>query len=188
MQNKNEFIFKYPPNLQELDLATMVGMYRDRGEPRRAATGKYLACAITHKLLRHAKWWFGLYYSQGAWDQLLTKSSEGYPLTEAELNLLGLVLSCDREPLHREFVEKHIGVMPKLAYLILNDIRQFGFIHENEHGFLQITAAGERALQGICRRVYGKRFQPEMLEIWQYDPAFLKQYQTDQRTDQTSLF
>ncbi len=188
MQKKSDFIFKYPPNLQELDLATMVSMYRDRGEPRRSAPGKYLACAVTHKLLKHAKWWFGLYYSQSAWDKLLTKSSEGYPLTEAELNLLGLVLTYNNEPLHREFVEKNIGVLPKLAYLIVNDTRQFGLIHEDEYGYLRITDFGERALQGICRRIYAKRFQPEMLEIYQYDPDFIKRMITESNSDQASLF
>jgi hypothetical protein len=188
MQKKTEFIFKYPPNLQELDLATMVSMYRDRGEPRRAAPGQYLACSVSHKLLKHAKWWFGIYYSQAAWDNLLTKSSEGYPLTEAEMNLLGLVYTFNDEPLHREFVEKNIQVLPKLAYLIVNDVRQFGFIREDEHGYLTITPGGERALQGVCRRLYGKRFQPEMLDIYQYDPAFLKQKISESDHDQASLF
>jgi hypothetical protein len=186
IQKKSDFIFKYPPNLQELDLATMVSMYRDRGEPRRAAPGKYLACTVSHKLLKHAKWWFGIYYSQTAWDSLLTKYSEGYPLTEAELNLLGLVLALEDEPPHREFAEKNIGVLPKLAYMIVNDLRQFGFIREDEHGYLTITQSGERALQGICRRVYGKRFTPEMLDIYHNNPGFFKK--PDQHSDQPSLF
>ncbi len=186
MQKKSEFIFKYPPNLQELDLATMVSMYRDRGEPRRAAPGKYLACAESHKLLKHAKWWFGLYYSQPAWDSLLTKSSEGYPLTEAELNLLGLLLTLDEEPPQREFAEKNLGVLQKLGYLIVNDMRQFGFISEDEYGYLSITTAGERALQGICRRLYGKRFSPEMLELYHLDPTFART--TTSPNDQPSLF
>lgn len=186
MQNKSEFIFKYPPNLQELDLATMVSMYRDRGEPRKAAPGKYLACAVSRKLLKEAKWWFGLYYSQTAWNELLTKSSEGYPLTEAELNLLGLIVASESEPPHREYVEKNIGVMPKLAYLIVNDIKQFGFILEDEHGFLRITPRGERALQGVARRLYGKRFSPEMLVAYHEDGSLQK---TDpSHSDQATLF
>ncbi len=186
MQKKSEYIFKYPPNLQELDLATMVSMYRDRGEPRRAAPGKYLACAVTQKLLKNAKWWFGIYYSQPAWDSLLTKSSEGYPLTEAELNLLGLLLTLDEEPPQREFVEKNLGVLPKLGYLIVNDLRQFGFINEDDYGCLSITTTGERALQGICRRLYGKRFTPEMLELYHLDPSFARN--TTSPNDQPSLF
>lgn len=186
MEKKTDFIFKYPPNLQELDLATMVSMYRDRGEPRRTAPGKYIACSVTQKLLKNAKWWFGLYYSQAAWDSLLTKSSEGYPLTEAELNLIGLVHALRDEPPHREFVEKNIGILPKLAYLIVNDIRQFGFINEDEHGYLTITDAGERALHGICRRLYGRRFMPEMLEIYQHSPELVKK--PGPSPDQPSLF
>jgi hypothetical protein len=187
MQKKSDFIFKYPPNLQELDLATMVSMYRDRGEPRRSGPGKYLACAVTRKLLKHAKWWFGLYYSQSAWDSLLTKSSEGYPLTETELNLLGLILAMENEPPHREFVEQNIGILPKLAYLIVNDVRQFGFINEDEHGYLTITPAGERALQGVCRRIYSKRFLPEMLVLYEQDPSFFAS-KTTSPNDQASLF
>ncbi|PKD43488.1 hypothetical protein [Rhodohalobacter barkolensis] len=185
MQKISDFIFSYPPNLQELDLATMVSMYRDRGEPRRAAPGKYLACAITKKLLKEAKWWFGLYYSQTAWDELLTKGSEGYPLTESELNLLGLIVVSE-EPPHREYVEKNIGILPKLAYLIVNDIKQFGFIQEDEHGFLRIAPRGEQALQGIARRIYGKRFMPEMLHAYHQDPSLSKD---DKRgNDQATLF
>lgn len=187
MESQSDFIFKYPPNLQELDLATMVSMYRERGEPKKAAPGKYLACTVTRKLIREAKWWFGLYYSQEAWDSLLTKSSEGYPLTEAELNALGLIEASGEEPPHREYVEKNIGVMPKLSYLILNDIKQFGFIQENDQGFLMITPRGERALQGIARRLYKKRFSPEMLVAFRDDKAFDASNRGKQ-TDQTSLF
>ncbi|MEX0661487.1 MAG: hypothetical protein WD381_06110 [Balneolaceae bacterium] len=187
MEKKSDLIFTYPPNLAELDLATMVSMYRERGEPKKAAPGKYLACALSRKLLKDAKWWFGLYYSQSAWDDLLTKSSEGYPLTEAELNALGLILASGDEPPHREYVEKNIGVFPKLAYLILNDIKQFGFIQENDQGFLLITPRGERALQGIARRIYQKRFVPEMLEAFR-DDAGLHSSDRGKQTDQTTLF
>jgi len=185
MQKISDFVFSYPPNLQELDLATMVSMYRDRGEPRRAAPGKYLACTVTKKLLKEAKWWFGLYYSQTAWDELLTKGAEGYPLTESELNLLGLIVVSE-EPPHREYVEKNIGILPKLAYLIVNDIKQFGFIHEDEHGFLTISSRGEQALQGISRRIYGKRFMPEMLHAYHHDPSLSKDEKSG--SDQATLF
>jgi len=185
MQKISDFVFSYPPNLQELDLATMVSMYRDRGEPRRAAPGKYLACAVTKKLIKEAKWWFGLYYSQSAWDELLTKGSGGYPLTEAELNALGLVVTSE-EPPHREYVEKNIGILPKLAYLIVNDIKQFGLIEEDNQGFLNITSSGEQALQGIARRIYGKRFIPEMLHAYHQDPSLSKEDRAG--NDQPSLF
>lgn len=186
MQRKSEFIFRYPPNLQELDLATMVSMYRDRGEPRHAAPGKYLACAVTHKLLKNAKWWFGIYYSQQAWDSLLTKNSDGYPLTEAELNALGLIYTLASDPPQREFVEKNLGVLSKLGYLIVNDIQQFGFLEESEHGFLTITPSGERALHGVARRLYGKRFTPDMLALYQQNPSFARSISPSD--DQPTLF
>lgn len=186
MQKKSDFIFTYPPNLQELDLATMVSMYRDRGEPRQAAPGKYLACTVTRKLLKNAKWWFGTYYSQSAWDSLLTKNSDGYPLTEAELNALGLIHTLSDDPPQREFVEKNMGVLAKLGYLIINDIRQFGFIEENDHGLLTITESGNRALQGICHRIYSKRFMPKMLELYLHDPSFARSLTSSD--DQPSLF
>lgn len=185
MQKTSDFIFKYPPNLQELDLATMVSMYRSRGEPRKAAAGKYLACAVSHKLLKDAKWWFGLYYSQAAWDQLLTKSSEGYPLTETEMNVLGLIAASE-EPPHREYVEKNVGVISKLAYLIVSDLKQFGFITEDDQGFLHINSRGDRALQGITRRLYGKRFSPEMLHAYHSDGSL--QRNDTSHSDQTTLF
>jgi hypothetical protein len=163
MKKRSDYHFKYPPNIHELDLATMVSMYRARGEPRKAAPGKYLACTVTRNLLKEGKWWFGLYYSQKAWDSLLTTNSEGYPLTEAELNVLGLTLASREDPPHREYIEKNCGAIPKLAYLIVNDLKQFGFLIEDEHGFLTITPRGEKALQGICRRIYEKRFTIDML-------------------------
>ncbi|MFO7848238.1 MAG: hypothetical protein R6V27_16850 [Balneolaceae bacterium] len=163
MEKKSDHIFSYPPNLQELDLATLVNLYRERGEVLKARAGNHVACAITKRLLREAKSWFGLFYSQEAWDSLLTKNSGGYPLTEAEMNALGLIYSNRKEPPHREFVEKNIGTLPKLAYLIINDIKQFGFIKEDENGFLMIAPSGEKALKGIARRMYGKPFTEEML-------------------------
>lgn len=186
MQKKTDHIFTYPPNLHELDLATMVSMYRDRGEPRRAAPGKYLACCLTRKLVKDAKWWFGLYYSQLSWDKLLTRNSGGYPLTEAEMSALGLIFTMQDDPPQREFIEKNMGVLPKLAYLIINDIRQFGFIEESEHGLLTITQKGEQALNGISRRLYGKRFTPAMLELYQNDPEFARKIAPED--DQPTLF
>lgn len=188
MEKRSDFIFKYPPNIHELDLATMVSMYRARGEPRKAAAGKYLACSVTRNLLKEAKWWFGLYYSQKSWDQLLTRGSEGYPLTETELNVLGLILVSEEEPPHREFIEKHCGVIPKLAYLIVNDLKQFGFIMEDDTGFLMITPRGEKALHGISRRIYERRFSYEMLtgvSAGDVDPLSGK---SQRASDQTSLF
>ncbi|MFU8811572.1 MAG: hypothetical protein ACNA78_01320 [Balneolaceae bacterium] len=186
MKPTEQHIFCYPPNLQELDLATMVTMYRERGEIRRSKPGTYFACALTRRLIREAKWWFGLYYSQKAWDSLLTKSSEGYPLTEAELNALGLVVAGGESPPRREKVEANLGVLPKLGYLIVNDLKQFGFLHEDGQGVLLITPRGESALQGIARRIYQKRFVPEMLHSRRSD-AHTGGHRIPS-PDQTSLF
>lgn len=195
MEKKSDHILSYPPNLQELNLATLVNLYRERGEVLKARAGNYVACAISKHLLREAKSWFGLFYSQDAWDSLLTKNSGGYPLTEAEFNAFGLIYSNRDEPPHREFVEKNIGTLPKLAYLIINDIKQFGFINEDESGFLTITSSGEKALQGISKRVYGRSFTKEMLISFQQahdvevKPEGKRKPAARQKdADQTSLF
>ncbi|MDZ7808429.1 MAG: hypothetical protein U5K71_15155 [Gracilimonas sp.] len=188
MQKRSDFYFKYPPNIHELDLATMVNMYRSRGEPRKAQPGQPFACASTGHLLREAKWWFGLYYSQSTWDELLTKGCEGFPLTDIELNVLGSVYISEEEPPHREYVEKNAGVTEKLAYLIVNDLRSFGFLDEDDSGFLRITPRGEKALHGLARRIYEKRFMPEMLTT--FTPSDEPQIEQAQKEDkeQTSLF
>jgi hypothetical protein len=195
MEKKSDHILSYPPNLQELDLATLVNLYRERGEILKARAGSYVACVITKNLLKEAKSWFGLFYSQDAWDSLLTKNSAGYPLTEVEMNALGLIYSNREDPPHREFVEKHIGTLPKLAYLIINDIKQFGFIKEDENGFLAIAPSGEKALQGFVKRVYGKSFTKEMLISHQEShsvkpPSQSKKSRSSRKKDQdqTSLF
>jgi hypothetical protein len=164
MQKRSNFHFTYPTNIAELDLATMVSMYRSRGEPRRATPGEYFCCALSHELLKEGKYWFGLYYAQKVWDELVTKGSEGYPLTEAELTVLGLVFMSEDEPPHREYVERNSKVVDKLSYLIVNDLRGFGFLVEDESGYLRITPRGEKALHGIARRMYDKRFLPEMID------------------------
>ncbi len=188
MQKRSDFHFTYPPNIHELDLATMVNMYRSRGEPRKAGPGQFVACAKSGHLLREAKWWFGLHYSQKTWDELLTKGCEGFPLTDVELNVLGLVYVSEDEPPHREYVEKNAGVTEKLAYLIVNDLRSFGFLDEDDSGFLRIPPRGEKALHGIARRIYEKRFMPEMLTTFNAsDEPKIEQAQKDDR-EQTSLF
>ncbi|HBQ60814.1 MAG TPA: hypothetical protein DD671_14650 [Balneolaceae bacterium] len=188
MQKRSDFYFRFPPNIHELDLATMVNLFRTRGEPKKASAGQYIACAKSGVLLREAKSWFGLHYSQKTWDNLLTKGSEGFPLTDVELNILGLVYVSEDEPPHREYVEKQSGVTEKLAYLIVNDLRSFGFFDEDESGFLRITPRGEKALHGISRRIYEKRFLPEMLNTYTHtDDPKIEQAQKED-LDQTTLF
>ena len=156
-------LLHYPPNLHLLDLATMVTMYRSRGEPRRASPGKFLACSHSLELIREGKWWFGLYYSQRSWDELITRNSGGYPMTHAEFIALGKIKST-ADPCYREFLEVQIGVSPKLGYLILNDLRQFGFLDEDAQGVLSLTPSGDKALDGVSRRLFGKRFSPDQLQ------------------------
>jgi len=85
-------------------------------------------------------------------------------------------------------VEKQSGVTEKLAYLIVNDLRSFGFLDEDDSGFVRITPRGEKALHGIARRIYEKRFLPEMLKT--YTPSDEPEIEQAQKEDldQTSLF
>ena len=164
MVKKSDTYFSYPPNLHVLDLATLVSMYRERGIPKKARPGEYFACAHTKKLIKEGKWWFGQYYSQQAWDEFLTKSCEGYPLTEVEMTILGLALSAEDEAPHRDYIEQNSGVIPKLAYMIVNDLKEFGFLSMNDQERLMVTPRGEKALQGLARQLYGKKFSPKMID------------------------
>jgi hypothetical protein len=157
--------FQYPPNVRTLDLATLVSMYRSRGEPYKIPKGDEVACCLTKNLLKHSKRWFGLHYSQKAWDSLLTTGSEGYPLTEVEFNVLGLIHSPPQLRIGREFVEQNCGIIPQLGFLIFNDLRQFGFIIEPEEHLYKLSERGEKALDGISRRLFETEFQKKNLWI-----------------------
>lgn len=167
MEKQSDTYFSYPPNLHELDLATLVSMYRDRGIPKKAKPGEYFACTVTNKLIKEGKWWFGRYYSQDAWNDTLSRGSEGFPLTEVEMNVLGLVYAADDGPPRRDYVEQNCGAVSKLAYMIVNDLKEFGFLSLDDHERLLITPRGEKALQGIAKNIYGKKFKPNMLKIEQ---------------------
>ncbi len=190
MEKKSHFHFRYPPNLHELDLATLVSMYRERGMPKKAKVGEYFACSATHRMVKNAKWWFGLYYSQNAWDKLLTKGSEGYPLTETELNILGLVFDAGDKAVSRDYVEENCGTISKLIYMIINDLKEFGFLTIEDNDRLLITPRGEKALQGITKRIYDKKFTPEMLLVNQEQgPAPKMEHARKKKDDeQASLF
>lgn len=166
MQKKSDGFFVYPPNLHVLDLASIVGMYRSRGEPRRASSGEYFSCTVTKKLVKEAKHWFGLYYSQPAWDNMLTKDSSGYPLTEVEFNIMGMAVYPPDDNSHRSFIESHSGTVPQLSFLIVNDLRQFGFLQEDENGNIAITSNGKKALEGFARRAFERSLVPEMLTVF----------------------
>lgn len=184
---KNPLYFRYPPNLNSLDLANTISMYRSRGEPAAASAGDYFGCSATFKLIKQAKTWFGLYYSQPAWDALLTKGSKGYPLTEAELNILGMAHLPPTPETDRTFIEAKCGVLTQLAFLIVNDLKQFGFVEESEGGILTITESGEKALQGIAQRLHDRRFSPDMLLINRDSDPTITQAQK-KKSNQKDLF
>lgn len=189
MEKTSQHYFQYPANLHEIDLATLVSMYRDRGIPKKAKPGEYFACAATGNLIKGGKWWFGQYYEQRAWDKTLTKGSEGYPLTDVELNILGMAYAVDGEAPQRDYAEQNAGVISKLSYMIVNDLKEFGFLSINEQKRLLITPRGEKALQGIARRVYGKKFNSDMLKVNQEDVVRPTMEQARKEDDeQASLF
>lgn len=188
MEKKTHNYFQYPANLHELDLATLVSMYRDRGIPKKAKPGEYFACSVTRDLIKEGKWWFGLYYSQKAWNKLLTKGCEGYPLTEVEMNVLGLVYSAANEAPQRDNVEQKSGTTGKLAYMIVNDLKDFGFLSIDDNERLLITPRGEKALQGVAQSLYGKKFTPSMLLVNRDDLQSRRENIENEDNEQASLF
>lgn len=188
MEKKTDHYFQYPSNLHELDLATLVSMYRDRGIPKKAKPGEYFACSVTHDLIKEGKWWFGLYYSQSAWNRLLTRGCEGYPLTEVEMNVLGLVFSADEEARRRDYVEQNSGAAGKLAYMIVNDLKDFGFLSIDDNERLLITPRGEKALQGVAHTLYGKKFSTSMLLMNRNDLQSQRKSTQPEDNEQASLF
>ena len=49
--------------------------------------------------------------------------------------------------------------------MIVNDLKTFGFLAEDDQHLLYLTEHGEDALQGIARRIYDKKYIPEMLYV-----------------------
>ena len=189
MEKTSKHYFTYPSNLHEIDLATLVSMYRDRGIPKKAKPGEYFACAATGNLIKEGKWWFGQYYEQKAWDRTLTKGCEGYPLTQVELNILGMAYAAEDGSPKRSYVEQHTGVISKLSYMIVNDLKEFGFLSIDEQKRLLITPRGEKAMQGIAQRIYDKKFHPDMLRVNQEGVAQPTMEQAEKKdSEQASLF
>lgn len=166
LQKRSDIYFQYPANIKTLDLATMVQLFRTRGTPFEVPQSEVVACAFTRRLIKVSKTWFGLHYSQRGWDALQTTGSQGYPMTDVELNVLGLFLNPPFEDVDRSFVENNCSVLPQLVYLIINDLLHFGFLEDHE-GTITVTGNGIKALDGIARRIYEKKFFPEMLQYYQ---------------------
>ncbi len=81
------------------------------------------------------------------------------------MNILGMALAAEDEAPKRDYVEQHAGVISKLSYMIANDLKEFGFLSIDEQKRLLITPRGEKALQGVAQRIYGKKFHPDMLRV-----------------------
>ena len=97
------------------------------------------------------------------------------------------------DPIERTFMDNNVGVRQQLAFMIGNDMKQFGFLRESENELLYITPKGEEALQGICRRIFEKKFHPDMLMIRQEETrtsekSSAARYDESSGTQQTSLF
>jgi len=186
---KSDLCFRYPVNLNILDLATLVGMYRNRGMPVKSEPGMFFCCPQTHRLIKEAKNWFNVTYSQAGWDLLLTPNSMGYPLTMVEFNILGVINALPKSEVDRSKLESSSGVVSQLAFIIINDLKGFGFISEDDHGHFELSMDGEKALQGFAKRIYEKRFSPDMLMIQRnviVEPRIQRARKSDE--DQISLF
>lgn len=157
-------VLRYPPNIETLDLALLVHYYRNRGEPARAKAGEYFTCSASMELVKDARRWFGVYYSLDSWEKMLTPHCEGYPVTQAEMNILGLAHSPHENSTTKDHILSFTGLGKQLGQLIIKDIIQFGFLIEDDIG-LTISRKGERVLHGFCQRVYGKNFSPEFLWV-----------------------
>lgn len=157
--------FQYPPNINMLDLATIVSLYRSRGEPYKAAPGEIIACAHEKKIIKQSKTWFGLHFSQTAWDEMLTDGSEGFPLTEAEFNILGMVYTPVSPEQDKEYIEQHCGIISQMAFMIFGDLRQYGFIEQEDDEVPEfgLTTKGKEALEGLSWRLYESEYSEDLL-------------------------
>lgn len=155
--------FQYPPNINMLDLATIVSLYRSRGEPYKVEPGEIIACAGEKKIIKQSKTWFGLHYSQSAWDEMLTEGSEGFPLTEVEFNILGMVYTPVSKQQNKEFIEQHCGIISQMAFMIFSDLRHYEFIKQDDDLSYGLTTKGEEALEGLSWRLYDCEYNEDLL-------------------------
>lgn len=160
---EEEVFFQYPLNMNQIDLASLILLYRSRGEIVNASPSSFLCCALENRLVKQAKAWFGKVYSQEAWDRMLTKDAQGYPLTPYELHILGYAANKSHTTHYkREFIDRYLEIPNSFGYVLINDLINFGFLEADEV-FLRITDNGEKALHGLSRRLFKMRYKEEML-------------------------
>jgi hypothetical protein len=162
---EEDVCFSYPENLGEIELASLVMMYRNRGEVIKATPSSFFCCCLQNVLIKQAKNWFGKTYSQEAWDRMLTPSSEGYPLTIYEMHLLGYagLKQPDASPYSLNFIELNIQLPSAFCFVLINDLKAFGFLEDHTEAYLTLTDRGEKALNGISRRIFKKRYVQDFL-------------------------
>lgn len=193
---EEEVFFQYPGNIGDVELASMILLYRSRGEVVKATPSTFFCCSLENRLIKQAKDWFGKSYSQSAWDRMLTNGSKGYPLTPHEMHLLGYAAT--KKPNHqfylRNEVSRYLQLPESFCYVLMNDLEQFGFLQQGEQQQMLITDEGEKALQGISRRIFKKRYREEFLphisgEILPENPSKLsKSASKSGSRQQSSLF
>lgn len=160
---EEEVFFQYPVNMSQIELASLILMYRGRGEVIKASPSSFLCCALENRLIKQAKSWFGKVYSQEAWDRMLSPDALGYPLTPLELHILGYASQTQGNQTYtRDVVDRYLDLPPSFGYVLINDLISFGFLQANDN-YLLITELGEKAMNGLSRRLYKKRYKQDML-------------------------
>jgi hypothetical protein len=160
---EEDVFFNYPANIHQIELANLILIYRSRGEVVQASPSNYLCCAADDILIKQGKTWFGKTFSQDAWDRMITPYSNGYPLTPYEMHILGYAsFKHNGENFTKQEVESCLKLSSSFVYVLINDLVGFGFIELQDEKLI-INETGEKALQGISRRIFKKRYREEML-------------------------
>lgn len=160
---EEDVYFNYPANIHQIELANLILIYRSRGEVVQASPSNYLCCAADDVLIKQGKTWFGKTFSQEAWDRMLTPYSNGYPLTPYEMHILGYAANKNQgKAFSKQEVEACLKLSSSFVYVLINDLVNFGFIELQDEQLI-INEIGEKALHGISRRIFKKRYREEML-------------------------
>jgi hypothetical protein len=160
---EEDVFFNYPANIHQIELANLILIYRSRGEVVQASPSNYLCCAMDDVLIKQGKTWFGKTFSQDAWDKMITPYSSGYPLTPYEMHILGYAaFRHEGNAYTKQQVETCLKLSSSFVYVLINDLVNFGFI-ELQDDQLILTETGDKALHGISRRIFKKRYREEML-------------------------